>query len=361
MRLAIYNQELSDHVKTATRGDSPSRARSTLARKFADMPPPESPRGKVLGALNPNSLRKYSSSAAKGSTSKRSSRRHGKTPLSKTKKKPAMTPRSSSRDASVTVGDSPTSLLESKSSCDGISKTLPFHIAVDMPLDEESPSVSNSSAPSSTTSSSLMAISTTPRGSRNHDSVKSSGARGLESSPLAKKTSSSLATIPKLKTPSPTSTSKSYELDNAKPILGGRGSHLSRYSSPTDSFLSPISSAMVPKGGKRANARKAMAERSISATSLRPKSASNDRESLNLIKPIKETQAKYLKPSSSTPVLPSLSAKAIVESRLKAKFRSPTDAMLSPVSSHFVKRAGNGRTLEKLNVRKAIFLKQNRK
>ena len=136
---------------------------------------------------------------------------------------------------------------------------------------------------------------------------------------------------------------------------------MSRYSSPTDSFLSPISSAMMPKGGKRANARKAMAERSISATSLRPKSASKDRETLNLIIPIKETQSKYLKPSSSTPVLPSLNAKAIVENRLKAKFRSPTDAMLSPVSSHFVKRASDGRKLEKLNVRKAIFLKQNRK
>ena len=131
MRLAIYNQELSDHVKTATRHDS-RPARGPLWRGSSPTCPSESPRGKVLGALNPNSLRKYSSSAAKASAPS------AVTPLSKTKKKPATTPRSSCRSASAAVDASPTSLLESKSSCDGISKALPFHVAVDS-LWEESP------------------------------------------------------------------------------------------------------------------------------------------------------------------------------------------------------------------------------
>ena len=143
-------------------------------------------------------------------------------------------------------------------------------------------------------------------------------------------------------------------------MLGGaRGA--GRYSSPTDSFLSPISSALVPKGGKRVNARKAMAERSISAASLRSKSSGGNDKGLNLIVPIRQTQAKYLRSSSSTPVLPAMKSRAIVQNRLKAKLSSPTDNLFSPVSSHFVKRSSDGKKLEKLNVQKAIFMKQNRK
>ena len=51
MRLAIYNQELSDHVESATRQQQAGSPSAALARKFANMPPPQSPRGNVLGAL----------------------------------------------------------------------------------------------------------------------------------------------------------------------------------------------------------------------------------------------------------------------------------------------------------------------
>jgi hypothetical protein len=40
---------------------------------------------------------------------------------------------------------------------------------------------------------------------------------------------------------------------------------------------------------------------------------------------------------------------------------SPTDTLLSPVSSNFYKRDGNGKKLQKMDARKAIFLRQNKK
>ena len=345
MRLAIYNQELSDHVESATRQQQAGSPSAALARKFANMPPPQSPRGNVLGALNPNSLRKYSS-AKKGSAKRSGGQRN-----TCSRKNNLMTPRSSRKQAHE--DDSPTSLLGPKRNArETVSKALPFHIAVDAPREVTSSSSSASSASASppsksSFSSSLQAISTTP------SSRASASAR---SPPLAKNSSSSsLASAPRLKTPSPTTSSCAAAGDagDAKPILGG-ARRAGRYSSPTDSFLSPISSALVPKGGKRVNARKAMAERAISTASLRSKSNGGDDEGLNLIVPIQQARAKYLR-SSSTPVLPGL------KSRLKAKLSSPTDALFSPVSSHFVKRSSDGRKLEKLNVQKAIFMKQNRK
>ena len=83
-----------------------------------------------------------------------------------------------------------------------------------------------------------------------------------------------------------------------------------------------------------------------------------EEDELSVIIPL-PGKTKYVRSNSSSS-LPSLSLGMKKNERMK--LFSPTDSVFSPVSSNFYKRTvGPNGKLEKMNARKAIFLRQNKK
>ena len=138
--------------------------------------------------------------------------------------------------------------------------------------------------------------------------------------------------------------------------LGGR------YSSPTDSTFSPVTTAMITGDDRKMRPLQAMAARNFSRKEqeetkegkvehVKTKTKQEEEELLSVIIPL-QGAGKY-KRSGSGSSLPALGATA------RSKLFSPTDAVFSPVSSNFYKSKGG--KLQKMNARKAIFLRQNKK
>jgi len=143
--------------------------------------------------------------------------------------------------------------------------------------------------------------------------------------------------------------------------LGGR------YSSPTDSTFSPVTTAMMTNKERRMNPRKALAQRSLAAARMGEEkkrdadtaTASHHKQEdddMSVIIPLPGA-SKY-KRSNSSSALPSLG----MSKGGRNKLFSPTDSVFSPVSSNFYKRStGPNGKLQKMNARKSIFLRQNKK
>ena len=155
-------------------------------------------------------------------------------------------------------------------------------------------------------------------------------------------------------------------------MMKGRQSHQlplslgGRYSSPTDSTFSPVTTAMITGDDRKMRPLQAMAARNLSrkekeesregkvehqSMHVKTKTKQEEEELLSVIIPLQGAQ-KY-KRSGSGSSLPALGATA------RSKLFSPTDAVFSPVSSNFYKSKGG--KLQKMNARKAIFLRQNKK
>jgi hypothetical protein len=178
-----------------------------------------------------------------------------------------------------------------------------------------------------------------------------------------------------MKTPSPPPAT------TGKTAMSHRGTHhqlpLSlggRYSSPTDSTFSPCTTAMMTNNTRVMNSRKAMAEKKFKTERKESSKDEDNEEELSVIVPL-ERANKYKKKATTLPrsslssttsstnsttrtsTLPTLGMKK----NARNKLFSPTDTLLSPVSSNFYKRDGNGKKLQKMDARKAIFLRQNKK
>jgi hypothetical protein len=167
-----------------------------------------------------------------------------------------------------------------------------------------------------------------------------------------------------MKTPSPQAGAMGgKKLLEQRPSMSMRQLPLSlggRYSSPTDNTFSPCTTAMLTNKTQQLHPRKAMAEKKYKTRqeemSKGTTETQQNTDDLSVIIPLhrknKYTNATAMSSSSSS--LPSLSSKQANH------LFSPTDSLFSPVSSNFYQKKKGGK-LEKLNARKSIFLKQNKK
>ena len=143
--------------------------------------------------------------------------------------------------------------------------------------------------------------------------------------------------------------------------LGGR------YSSPTDSTFSPVTTAMITGEDYKMRPLQAMAARNFSRREKEEKDLTEktnegkvdhqrmhakkqEDDDLSVIIPLQG--AKKYSRSGSGSSLPALGA--------RSKLFSPTDAVFSPISSNFYKKSKGGK-LQKMDARKSIFLRQNKK
>ena len=305
---------------------------------------PESPRGKVLGSINPNSIRAHSSRKVRKSCSK--------TPKSNSRKKVGSTlnifeDKDDNDEETTRTGSPPNQASPSNcsSAADHISSpTEEFgKVARGSLFVDVEPNYPKPKSPlSKLSTTSTQQFSTSPR--------------------------SSLASAPTMKTPSPQAGAM-----GGKKLLEQRPSTMhqlplslgGRYSSPTDNTFSPCTTAMLTNKTQQLHPRKAMAEKKyktrqeeMSKGTKETKETQNtqDVDELSVIIPLhrknKYTKAQALPASSSS--LPSLSSKQA------SHLFSPTDSLFSPVSSNFYQKKKGGK-LEKINARKSIFLKQNKK
>ena len=103
-------------------------------------------------------------------------------------------------------------------------------------------------------------------------------------------------------------------------------------------------------------ARRLKEEQGIEGATVPEREAEEGEELLSVIIPLQGVN-KYKK-SNSFSNLPTLG----MNKKVQNKLFSPTDSLFSPVSSNFYKRGtGPSGKLQKMDARKAIFLRQNKK
>ena len=361
-----------------------------LALDISNMPMIQSPHGKVLGDINPNSIRAHSSRKKSGRKTPQSNQRR-RTPKSKQKNSFSIhtddntTSNNHNNDTSspsTSTSRRSTKISSPTEEFDTITRGGRLFIDIDQDVSASGTNFSNNSTTTTTSSANkrrpLSAKSTftsnifkSSSPSSKLSKLPSSTTKQFIKSPPIKTAISrtSLASAPALKTPSPPSGIMSKKAMQQRHVqqqlplsLGGR------YSSPTDSTFSPVTTAMITGVDRSLNPRKAMAKRNLAMarhqeknnTSMESKSSQHKQEEdeLSVIIPL-PGKTKYVRSNSSSS-LPSLSLGMKKNERMK--LFSPTDSVFSPVSSNFYKRTvGPNGKLEKMNARKAIFLRQNKK
>ena len=304
-----------------------------LGLDLAALPPPQSPR--VLGAINPNSIRAHSS--AKRSTGK------------------WKTPRSSGRKMRTTPGGSKMFYVDSNKSNEGSPSAVDLSDATASAHTAASPKFPRNLCFDEERENKRV-LKQAPKSQSRHRLQELGQSNEIERGTQRKFSCAEKKVMGK-------SVVGKVKADENSVSPEGRLSISQKpkeqwYKSPSDMLMSPVSTSMTFQG-VRVDARKAIAKRAILAkkknTAPSQVSSSSD-EGSSVVTTIIPTRSNR----SVLPSLPSAKQRFAKLNQLE-KLRSPTDSICSPVSSAFYEKRAQGGKLQKVNVRKSIFQKNNRK